>query len=240
MNFKAVNVSPMEKVFPTAAPSEEGAREKLSGLRGEIVSFQLAYYAESQGFARAEAEVVSPIRANVKLRKVALVPCEYPCGPIVDEDYLTTAPGLYPDRLEVLEKVSDEEKDVYKDVPLIHGQWRSLWIDVEIPEDMEAGEYPVTIRLIHKGEVLTEKNVSLEVIGAVLPAMKVPHTEWFHSDCLANYYGEEVFSEEYWRIVENFVKTAVKHRYNMLLTPIFTPPLDTAEMCIRDRHGSSS
>ena len=45
MNFKAVNVSPMEKVFPTAAPSEEGAREKLSGLRGEIVSFQLAYYA---------------------------------------------------------------------------------------------------------------------------------------------------------------------------------------------------
>ena len=99
MNFKAVNVSPMEKVFPTAAPSEEGAREKLSGLRGEIVSFQLAYYAESQGFARAEAEVVSPIRANVKLRKVALVPCEYPCGPIVDEDYLTTAPGLYPDRL---------------------------------------------------------------------------------------------------------------------------------------------
>ena len=42
----------------------------------------------------------------------------------------------------------------------------------------------------------------------MLPAMKVPHTEWFHSDCLANYYGEEVFSEEYWRIVENFVKTA--------------------------------
>ena len=58
MNFKAVNVSPMEKVFSTAAPSEEGAREKLSGLKGEIVSFQIAYYAESQGFARAEAEVL--------------------------------------------------------------------------------------------------------------------------------------------------------------------------------------
>ena len=98
MNFKAVNVSPMEKVFSTAAPSEEGAREKLSGLKGEIVSFQIAYYAESQGFARAEAEVISPIREQVQLRKVALVPCEYPCGPVVDEDYITTAPGLYPDR----------------------------------------------------------------------------------------------------------------------------------------------
>ena len=228
MNFKAVNVSPMEKVFSTAAPSEEGAREKLSGLKGEIVSFQIAYYAESQGFARAEAEVISPIREQVQLRKVALVPCEYPCGPVVDEDYITTAPGLYPDRLEKLEKVSDEEKDIYKEIPLIHAQWRSLWVDVELSEDMEAGTYPLTIRLTYKGEVLTEKTVEVEVIGAVLPAMKVPHTEWFHSDCLADYYGVEVFSEEYWRIVENFVRTAGRHRYNMLLTPIFTPPLDTA------------
>ena len=80
-------------------------------------------------------------------------------------------------------------------------------------EDMEAGTYPLTIRLTYKGEVLTEKTVEVEVIGAVLPAMKVPHTEWFHSDCLADYYGVEVFSEEYWRIVENFVRTAGRHRY---------------------------
>lgn len=164
MNFKAVNVSPMEKIFSTAAPSEEGAREKLSGLKGEVVSFQIAYYAESQGFARAEAEVISPIREQVQLRKVALVPCEYPCGPVVDEDYITTAPGLYPDRLEKLEKVSDEEKDIYKEIPLIHAQWRSLWVDVELSEDMEAGTYPLTIRLTYKGEVLTEKTVEVEVI----------------------------------------------------------------------------
>ena len=82
MNFKAVNVSPMEKVFSTAAPSEEGAREKLSGLKGEIVSFQIAYYAESQGFARAEAEVISPIREQVTASesgsgslRISLWPC---------------------------------------------------------------------------------------------------------------------------------------------------------------------
>jgi hypothetical protein len=38
----------------------------------------------------------------------------------------------------------------------------------------------------------------------------------------------DVFSEEYWRIVENFVAHAVKRGCNMILTPIFTPPLDTA------------
>lgn len=64
---------------------------------------------------------------------------------------------------------------------------------MELSEDMEAGTYPLTIRLTYKGEVLTEKTVEVEVIGAVLPAMKVPHTEWFHSDCLADYYGVEVF-----------------------------------------------
>lgn len=117
MNFKAVNVSPMEKVFSTAASSEEGAREKLSGLKGEIVSFQIAYYAESQGFARAEAEVISPIREQVQLRKVALVPCEYPCGPVVDEDYITTAPGLYPDRLRNWKKFLTKKKIFIKRFP---------------------------------------------------------------------------------------------------------------------------
>ena len=50
----------------------------------------------------------------------------------------------------------------------------------------------------------------------------------FHSDCLANYYEVDVFSEEHWNIIENFIRTAVKRKCNMILTPIFTPPLDTA------------
>lgn len=224
MEFKALQVSAMEKVFPVSAPSAEGARSCYSGLKGEIVSFQIAYYAESHGFAKAEARISSPLKEHVHVRKVALVPCAYPCGDRWDEDYLTTAPGLYPDRLEELE----HDADGYQGIPLIHGQWRSLWIDVEIPQTAEAGTYPVEVQLLHKGEVLAQERVEVQIIDAVLPQLSIPHTEWFHSDCLANYYEVEVFSEDYWRIVENFVRTAAKHRQNMLLTPLFTPPLDTA------------
>ncbi len=53
------------------------------------------------------------------------------------------------------------------------------------------------------------------------------YTEWFHSDYLADYYHVDVFSEEYWRIVENFLRKAKERGVNMILTPILTLPLDT-------------
>ena len=37
-----------------------------------------------------------------------------------------------------------------------------------------------------------------------------------------------MWSDEHWRIVENFARVAVENGINTLLTPIFTPPLDTA------------
>lgn len=53
-------------------------------------------------------------------------------------------------------------------------------------------------------------------------------TQWFHCDSLAQYYHVEAFSERHWEIIENFARTAVKNGINLLLTPVFTPPLDTA------------
>lgn len=237
MKFTARMVSSMEKVFPMREPSSEGVQKVICGLKGETVSFQIAYYAESNGFARAEAVVFSPLRESIRVRKVALVPCAYPCSAYYDEDYLTTEPGLYPDRLEDLEykkenmegqSADEQEKDCYTGIPLIHGQWRSLWIDLEIPKEAEAKYFPVCIQLSYKGELLTEQQVEVQVLDAELPELPIPHTEWFHSDCLANYYGVDVFSEKHWEIIENFVRAAAKRHANMLLTPLFTPPLDTA------------
>ena len=70
-------------------------------------------------------------------------------------------------------------------------------------------------------------NVPIEIIGAALPEQELRVTQWFHCDCLASYYNVPVFSERHWEIIENFVRTAVSNGINMLLTPIFTPPLDT-------------
>ncbi|MCG4808289.1 hypothetical protein L0P46_10495, partial [Collinsella aerofaciens] len=65
------------------------------------------------------------------------------------------------------------------------------------------------------------------VVPAVLPKQKVLHTEWFYPDCLADYYGCDVFSEEHWKIIGNFMRTAASQGVNMIFTPLFTPALDT-------------
>ena len=220
-NFKMKLVSSMEKIFPAKEPSGDGAEEKLMSLKGETVSFQIGYYWGGDRKLRGRVKVNSPEAIQVRVRAVDLVPCAYPCHMKRDEGYLVTEPGLYPDLLSDISEFG---------FPLVSGQWRSLWVDLETTGDTKAGEYPVEIILekTDDNQELGKLHVSLEVLDAVLPELDIPHTEWFHCDCLANYYHVEVFSEEHWGIVENFVTRAVKRGCNMILTPIFTPPLDTA------------
>lgn len=218
-NFRFKKVSALEKVFASKEPTGEGSPSKLTAFKGETVSFQIAYYWTEDMPAKGRVEVVSPIKDKVNVRVVELVPCEYPAHMTYDDDYLTTEPGLYPDLLSPIPEIG---------FPLVRGYWKSLWIDIEADEEMEAGEYPVEVKLTANGKEAGSVEVTCEVMNAVLPAVEIPHTEWFHSDCLANYYGVEVFSERHWEIVENFVKAAVKMKCTMLLTPVFTPPLDTA------------
>lgn len=212
MKLQSRLVTSMRKVFPSRDPGP--GLKAMSALRGESVSFQLAYLWEGPYRSWGRVEVESELPARV--RQVELVPCEYPCHQWRDEGYLTAEPGLYPDLL--------REPGPFG-IPLVSGQWRSLWIDIETAR---AGTYPATVKLTCGDEVLSEESVTLEVLDMELPKLPVPHTEWFHSDCLADYYGVEVFSQSWWEIVESFVRTAARHRCNMLLTPVFTPPLDTA------------
>ncbi len=219
MGFVYKVVSSMEKIFSNAGQVQAMEEKVLSGLKGETVSFQIAYYWDGTRKTPGFCDVESALKEHVRIREVRLVPCEYPCHMKRDEGYLTTVSGLYPDLLTDLNEFG---------FPLVSGQWRSLWVDVELTEDLSAGTYPVKIALKTKEEQLGEVELSVEVIDAVLPKLPVPRTEWFHCDCLANYYNVEIFSEEHWQIIEEYVKTAVKHKCNMLLTPVFTPPLDTA------------
>lgn len=211
-------VSSVEKVLASREPAGTGMKNKLTLLKGETVSFQAAYYWAGPWKALGKIRVSASEAVNARARLVKLVPCAYPCHIETDDQYLATEPGMYPDLL--------SEIPAYG-IPLVAGQWRSIWIDIEAPEDIEAGEYPIEVTVEWEGGSEKAK-VTVEVIDAVLPQVPIPHTEWFHSDGLSHYYGVEVFSEEFWKIVENFVSTAVKRGSTMILTPIFTPPLDTA------------
>ena len=217
--------SSLEKCFADEAVELHPVLEKASMLRNERFSFQLVCRDTRMihpSAAYTTVEILSPIAEAVTLRTVEQVATMMPVYATQhDDEYLRTTPGLYPDLL----------------LPLRYGGklrtlpnvTTALWVDVEMEGGLPAGTHPITIRLTDDatGTLLAEETLTLTVINADLPAQTTLCTQWFHADCLSSYYNVEVFSEEHWRIVENFVRAAAKNGQNMLLTPIVTPPLDT-------------
>lgn len=216
--FETRLISSLHKVFPDeelqVKPHTEG-----SALLDERYSFQVAYRGQAHLIRFIKVSIDSPLEEYITVRKVGLSPAEYLIQADHDENILRKEPGLYPDPLYSL-----EEKSIHT-VP--HG-WQALWFTVALDEQAPIGTHPITITFsTHEGEELGTEQFTLEVIDAVLPEQELIHTNWFHTDCIVTYYNIEALSEEYWEMVERFVQTAVKYGVNMLLTPLFTPPLDT-------------
>lgn len=228
-NFKMKLVSPLEKVFLDREPANTLTKEDLMMLKNETLSFQLSHTCEpvikeGQNWARdyefGIINVQSPIKDRVHVRRVAMVPALYPCPVIHDDNYISTKPGLFPDLLEEIEDGN---------VEVLGNKWVTLWVDVTVDETLPAGEYDIRFTLTEKftGTELCGQSVTIQVLDAVLPPQQLIHTEWFHTDCLADYYGVEVFGERHWEIIGNFIDACVKYDINMILTPLFTPALDT-------------
>ena len=212
-------LSSVAKVFPLDAP--EPCAPRFTGLLNETVSFQIAYRLPEGAPERPQLRLEAASQIPLRARRVKYVPVRMAALPDADDNYLAgKRPGLYPDPL------TDIPAHGLRALP---GQWNAIWFDFAPEGRFDAGEYPARIRLIDEetGETAGEAEVSLELIGANLPKQTLIHTRWLHTDSLADYYGVEVFSEEYWSIVENFVRCAVEHGVNAILTPTHTPPLDT-------------
>lgn len=207
------------KVFPDTEPVQQPECLYFTMLRGETFSFQVAYGFDGPYPAYARVDTQSPLAPHMHVRQVCAVPSLYPASPRRDANYLRTTPGLYPDLLSGL---------VDNTVTFTPGAWKSLWIDIEMPANGISGTFPIEISFLDMdGGLLCNTQASITVYDAVLPSQTLLRTEWLHGDCLADYYGVEVFSEQHWDILKNFIRTAVRRGINMILTPQFTPPLDT-------------
>lgn len=191
---------------------------EISCLGGEEFGWQVVLQRDGWGPAPVKVWVESPLAEQVEVFQVGQVPCAMPAYPsAVDENYLTTRPGLFPDPLLPLEEGRVEASAFLPTV---------LWVNGRVPQGYPAGRYPVTLRLEGGGEEAS-CTVSLRVVGADLPGQRLWYTQWFHGDCLADYYGVPVYSPRHWELWESFLKAAAEEGMNVVLTPIFTPPLDT-------------
>ena len=218
-------VSSLEKVFSDTKPMPYAGR--LSMLRKDRLSFQAAFQflgdrPDLRWGVWVRAEVESPLKQWIRLYHVKEIPSTHPVTDDSDGNYLRTTPGLYPDLLQPL-----NDGMLRADL----GRWNALWVEIASDEETPAGEFPVKVTLtLGEGEssrTLTLET-SVEVIPAVLPDQELIRTEWFHGDCVADYYHVEVFSEEHWELLRKQIACAAEYGINMLLTPVFTQPLDTA------------
>ncbi|MBE6588996.1 MAG: DUF4091 domain-containing protein [Ruminococcaceae bacterium] len=218
-------VSSLEKCFLDSHIEDFEAFNSFSMLKNERLSLQLLYYAdleEPNHDARMKVILGGALAPYATARTVGLVPVTLPyyTPTAPDDNYLRDQPGLYPDVLLPLH--------YHGAITAQRGQTRSLWIDLEPGENLPAGDHTLTITLTNEEKgIHIEEAFSAHIIDAKLPESELIFTQWFHGDCLANYYGCEVWSEKHWSIIEAFARTAVKNGINLLLTPIHTPPLDT-------------
>lgn len=208
-------LSPLVKVFPEAEPTEAEFRA-FSYLRNEIFHFQLALKPESPRETDAQVTLASDLLNDLSLYVVEQMPSTA-CGYDEHDDFhYDVARPSFPDLLRPTDGT----------LRLNAGEWTALWITCR-PTQGLTGEHPITLTVkTDDGEMTAVFTPT--VIARDLPAQTLLYTNWFHNDCLCTYYGAEPFSERYWPIAEAFLRNAVAHGVNLILTPVFTPPLDTA------------
>jgi len=218
----------LEKVFADERPRAMDESIPYSVFLDETASFQVAFLPRTiEDIMEHEklGELKFTITSNeqfISMSSVEFVPCAVVAFDNADEGYLRTTPGLYPD---LLVPFADDGL-----VAPIVGQWRAVWVDFVVSDAADAGTHVVTIQATStmSNEIVFTRDVTITVLPRVLPELDIVNTHWFHCDGLASYYGVEVFSEDHWRIIECFIAKAAEADINSLLTPTWTPPLDTA------------
>jgi len=189
-------------------------------LRNELFCFQIACRCD-EGVSVVPVISGGPENA-LSVRQVTLVPSELPAYPEPDMYYERTAPGLFPDPMLNIPSCG---------VP-ITGQsgWRSFFITIHSASGVPAGAYDLLISLRDAASGLEHARVSyvLHVLEKELPPQETLYTCWTYLDCIAEAHHVALWSEEFWTLAERYVAMAAEYGVNMMLTPLLTPPLETA------------
>ena len=228
-NYEFYLASSLEKVFANKRVKEEN-REVFDVLENDKLNLQLVYTLDEADSQIRNRHFKINIITNLKyeLFDVNLVKCEYLATENRDRFYIDTMAGLYPDLL---------TKNNGYIFPLTN-QFKSLWISLYGSDLTNTSKVTIQVEEViyesntgikkNTGKIFFEKTLTVNSINKELPKLPIIHTEWFHCDSIANYHKVDVFSEDFWSLLEKYIEFANKKSdINTLLTPVFTPPLDT-------------
>ena len=214
--------SSLEKCLMNQKPSDFPCLTHQKVVGGERLSFQLLMlYTGALEWGYLSVTVTPETDLPLQARQVVCVPNAIPAfAALRDDNYISHTPGLYPDLL-----MPSPYGNRYALAP---DNLMSVWFDIDA-DKIPVGTHGITLHIKDdKGELLATEHLTVKRLALELPHIDFRFTEWFHCDCLADYYGVKVWSDEHFRIIESFAKAARRQGMNMILTPIHTPPLDTA------------
>lgn len=165
---------------------------------------------------------------------------------LIDDYYLRTEPGLYPDLLRRVD-VQDFVNDSHISFRLNSTNTRYV-LDLVIKkkelndkskndsltknvknQSISKENFELKFKLESENEVVEESYV-FSFFNKVLEESSYKHTEWFHTDCLADFYQVKVNSDEYFLLLKNFAQAGREIHMNTIYVPLLTPALDIEYM----------
>ena len=228
MNFSSRLVSSLEKCFLRSDITQFTELKEEKIFKNQKYSFQLVANFDDNWQVAFKPVVEGDLAPYVTIREVVNIPAEMPTYPHCTPLPKINEPGLYPDLLRPLK---------YRGIFRLHPkQSRALWITVD-PKGEITGEHVLKLKLYKvnitsKGltpidEVAVEHELKIDIKDVEIPEQTLKFTQWFYADCLADYYGVDVFSDRHFEICENYARVAVEFGRNMLMVPLLTYALDT-------------
>jgi len=205
---------------------------EASLFRGEHFAFQTVVRADCSAYCRFDVKILDEngaeneaLRNALQLYRIKNAAMDFPIYADHDSDIITDAPGLMPDILESLEDSGNMLRASAAPASVLYS--------FDIPRDMTPGCYSVVTRIEYfdlgnAGEVFSETHTfTLRISHVLLPESSVHFSQWFHVDSIAELHGVPIYSEAHWTLIDKYMKAARYLGIDTILTPIFTPPLDT-------------
>ena len=121
--------------------------KKLRILKNERASFQLLFTkrdcTDHNIRTFLKPVIKSDLAKYITVRSLVNIASTLPAYPDrLDNDYLKTTPGLYPDLLQPVHNKGD--------ISVFYNQLKSLWFELDTHGEVEGGIYPITVELYDK------------------------------------------------------------------------------------------
>ncbi len=209
--------SALQKIFPDEKRITE--EKAFSVFQNETFSFQVCCYA-NEFVMDLELSVQSKLSEYITVRRIDCVPCRFAKFETRCDDFYIPRRGnnqLYPDVLRPI-----REKEVLRPF-----EWTCFY--VTLSGKLPVGDFDVRITARGDSYIKFEKTVGyrLRVLEGELPPHDLFYTEWIHYDCICDKHGVQPFTDEFYDVTNAYLRSALKRGQNAILTPLFTPPLDT-------------